>query len=772
MDPYTQKLIESFQLASKERKLEVLLEVGRVQDDALLQFLINSLSDENWIVRKTASDLIFSYQEKAIPALSAALNSYSEDIQHWSLQVLTRLGNKGAPAILRALKSSNHDVRYFACMALGEIREPQGIPALLKSLGDEKWPVRKAASDALVKYGDEVIPAIEQIMTKTPDEDVRFWAIKSLGKLGAKAQKILLETLRTGSKQLRYVIAAALGESGDKRVIKVLIESLADPDWTIRKSAMQALSEIGDNAIDQLIESLIEPNEDIRDGCLTALVRIGDRALNRLFDDIESIDNNQRYLIRKGMVKLGSKVVEPLIRLFHARKPEVMAFAAASLGEIGNPKAVPVLIEGLSDNSWNVRQSCAYALTEIGEKGVDRIAEALSSPNDDVRYWVTRILESIGEPGMPYLVKALSDKNKNIRFFAAKALGTSTNSAVVRDLIKSLADPSWSVRKIASESICKLEIISIEQLLRNMSNDNEDIRYWIGQILEKTGKMHLDQIHESIRNGDTELRLCACQALGMIGDPASTDNLISALRDDSEWVRTYAAISLGKIGDPRAVIPLIKSLADRNTEVHRNIVKAFQKLGSKVFETIKKSIESEDPMLRRNSAIALGEMHEEKGVDLLVILMEDPDDKVRQSAAEALGKFPGLKAHTMLSEALKDRSYSVRAAAMIALAEHGKPEGINILMDHLTRCKDEKEIRTVRRQLVVIAQKTPLVFIELFKHEMAAWKTMAAEALCGAGLAILPALAEAATSTDETTVFWCQKVIKKIRNPQEPLSDA
>ena len=146
---------------------------------------------------------------------------------------------------MRALKSSNHDVRYFACEALGELREPLGIQALLKALGDEKWPVRKAASDALVKYGEQVIPHVYQVMNRTTDEDIRFWAIKSLGKLGAKAQGILLEALRSGDKQLRYVIAAALGESGDKRVIKVLIESLGDPDWTIRKSATQALSEIG-----------------------------------------------------------------------------------------------------------------------------------------------------------------------------------------------------------------------------------------------------------------------------------------------------------------------------------------------------------------------------------------------------------------------------------------------------------------------------------------------------------------------------------------------
>ena len=772
MDPYSQKLIESFQRSTKERKLELLLEISRVRDEAVLQFLINTLGDEHWIVRKTAADYIFSSQEAALPWLSAALNSYNEDIQHWALQVLARMGSKGTPSILRSLKSANPDVRYFACMALGEIRELQGIPPLLKALSDEKWAVRKAASEALVKFGEEVIPMVEQLVTRSTDEDARFWAIKSLGKLGPKAQKILLEALRTGDKQLRYVIAAALGESGDRRVIKVLIDSLADPDWTIRKSAMQALSEIGENAMDLMIESLKDPNEDIRDGCLGAMVRCGDKAWTRLFAFVETVDDNQRFVIRKGLTKLGTRVVEPLVKLFKTGKAEILSFSAATLGEIGSPKAVPVLIEGLSNDDWNVRRSCAYALGEIGEKGVDKIAEALTSPNDDVRYWVTRILESVGEAGMTYLVKALSDKNKNIRFFAAKALGASNNPEVMRDLIHALADSSWSVRKAAFGSLCKLENLSIDQLLRNMSNDNEDIRFWVGKVIEEAGRSNLDSIHDCLRNGNPELRLCACQALGAIANPASTDILIDALRDENEWVRIYSAISLGSIGDIRAVIPLIKGLSDRNSEVHKNISLAFKKLGPRVFDTLEKSVESDDRVLRRNSAIALGEMREERGVDLLILLLEDPDDKVRQAAAEALGRFSGLKAQAVLVKGIHDQSYIVRAAALEAIGEHARPDGIAILTEHLGKTKDERELRVTRRQLAVMAQKIPLSFVELFKNESAAIRTIAAEALSGAGLAIIQILTEAMVGKDETTVFWCQKVIKKVRNPQEPISDA
>ena len=247
MDSNNQRYIDLFPTSSKDKKLELLSKLAESKDPSILQFLISCLSDENWPVRKSAAEIIKSFGEMVIPALSAALNSYNVDVQHWSVQILGDLGSKGFPAILRATKNPNDEIRFFACAAIGNSKVPQGVTPLLRALGDPKWRVRKSASDALVKYGEPVIAPLQQVLKITNDEDIKFWTIKTLGKLGPKAQRFLLEALRTGDKQTRYVIAAALGESGDKRVIRVLIESLADPDWTIRKSATMALAEICKN---------------------------------------------------------------------------------------------------------------------------------------------------------------------------------------------------------------------------------------------------------------------------------------------------------------------------------------------------------------------------------------------------------------------------------------------------------------------------------------------------------------------------------------------
>ena len=771
MESNCQHYINMFPTASKEKKLDLLNKISEYKDVNSIQFLISCLSDEYWPVRKSAANILKDFGEIVIPPLAAALNSYDVDVQHWSIQILGDLGPKGFPAILRATKNPNAEIRFFACSAIGNLKVPQGVTPLLRALGDPKWRVRKSASDALVKYGEPVIAPLQQVLNITNDEDIRFWTIKTLGKLGPKAQRFLLEALRSGDKQTRYVIAAALGESGDKRVIKVLIESLADPDWTIRKSATMALAEIGDNAIDLMFEYLRGPNEEIRDGCLRALVKAGNDSLQRLFDEVINMDDNHRYLIRKSMVKIGARIVEPLMRLFKLNNPEIRAFAASTLGEIGNPRAVPVLVEGLSDKDWNVRRSCAYALTEIGERGVDKIAEALKSSNDDVRYWVTRILESIGEPGVPYLEKALRDTNKEIRFFSAKALGSAFDSSVTKSLILALADEVWSVRKAAAESLCKLDNLPIEEVMRFLSSDNEDIRYWVNHVIKEVGHKYVGKIVEAMRRGDAELRLFACQAAGLIeNEPELIDALIVSLKDDSEWVRIYAAISLGRSGDERSIVPLIRCFSDRNTEVHRNVVHSFEKMGKKVHKELIKCIESEDPDLRKNSALALGEMHDAEGLDHIIMLLEDSDVSVRAVAAESLSSFPCNKTRAVLNHALGDSEKKVRLSAIKAIGNLGAEEDALALMIFAAKQKEGPETKAIHRILGDMAINNPDLFIEMFKNEQMAIKNMAYESLVTAGIEALPRLTiVAAESKDDTQVQWCKKTIKQIKMPKESM---
>lgn len=766
---YSNKYYELFTNANKDQKHQYLDEIEkRPANEELIPFLIDCLADQTWSIRKHSAKILQNYGDKAFLPLSNSLNSRNPDVQHWSLHILGNLGSKAYPSILRAMKSSNDEIRYFACILIGEKKISQGISLLLKALGDEKWRVRKAASDALVNFGDEIVPQLEQIMKVTNDRDIIFWTIKTLGKLGSAARKFLLEALKSGNKQQKYLIAAALGESGDVRVIKVLIESLADHDWSIRKAATLALGEIGEKATDLMLQYLASENPEIRDGCIRALSKSGESSLRRMFEEIIKMDENKRYLVRGSMVKIGSPLTDPLLKAFDTQVPEMLTFAAAALGEIGSPRAVPVLIKGLANPDWNVRRTCAYALTEIGEKGVDKIAEALKSDNEDARYWVTKILESIGDAGAPYLAKALKDPSREIRFFAAKSLGKTMTPDIAKTMLHVLDDPVWSVRKAAAESLIKADNLPLKEMLHHISSDNENIAYWFKRIISESGHKYVRDIIEALRRGDSELRIYAAQAAGLISAPDITTALILALNDDSEWVRIYAAISLGNTGDERAIIPLIKCFSDRNKEVHRTVLSIFEKIGPKVQEELKNALASDNPELKSNAVLALAYMKEPSALDEILLLSQDNNPTVRLTAIEALGSYPSFKTRAILADLLRDNDRKIRIKTARAFAALGQEEDVLTLIQHAATAKAQGEAQTIQNILAAMARQNPNLFANLMISEQSRVQAAAFNALVSAGLDILPRLTQITMeSQNDKLAEACRKVITEIKQPRE-----
>jgi HEAT repeat protein len=71
--------------------------------------------------------------------------------------------------------------------------------------------------------------------------------------------------------------------------------------------------------------------------------------------------------------------------------------AAERLGEIGDARAIPALIEALRDKNLLVRMAAARALGEIGDAGaVPALIEALRDESDSVQLDAAVALNNIG----------------------------------------------------------------------------------------------------------------------------------------------------------------------------------------------------------------------------------------------------------------------------------------------------------------------------------------------------------------------------------------
>jgi HEAT repeat protein len=78
---------------------------------------------------------------------------------------------------------------------------------------------------------------------------------------------------------------------------------------------------------------------------------------------------------------------------------------------------------------------------------------------------------------------------------------------------------------------------------------------------------------------------------------------------------------------------------------------------------------SRDAGLREDAARAIGEIEDDRGVERLVELLEDPAVAVRLAAIWALGEIGGQDAQEALTYCLEDKQETVREAAEAALTE-------------------------------------------------------------------------------------------------------
>ena len=131
-----------------------------------------------------------------------------------------------------------------------------------------------------------------------------------------------------------------------------------------------------------------------------------------------------------------------------------------------------------------------------------------------------------------------------------------------------------------------------------------------------------------LENGRTRARRAAANALITMPDPRSAEPLVRALRADDPLLRLNAALALGELRGPRR-------------EYHE------------IVEPLTDALRDESAPVRAMAASALGRRKEPRAVAALASLLEDRSELVRMTAAAVLRDFDDPRA----VEALTSRGF-------------------------------------------------------------------------------------------------------------------
>ena len=183
---------------------------------------------------------------------------------------------------LRDLLEAEMDIKRLAVSELGKLGSKHAGPVLKEALSIDNHELQAEIINSLIQIEDgDVFPICKRFLTH-PYAAVRAACVRGLYKVGkGEAAPQLIEALKDDNVEVRNSSAMFLGWVESKEAIPALLQiAAADSDLRVRKSAIQALENIRDQAaVLPIIRLLNDESKDIRDRVLVALERITGEAL-------------------------------------------------------------------------------------------------------------------------------------------------------------------------------------------------------------------------------------------------------------------------------------------------------------------------------------------------------------------------------------------------------------------------------------------------------------------------------------------------------------
>ncbi len=592
--------------------------------------------------------------------VEAVRNARSWRARAGAAHALGALGETSAAIpLVEAMRDSreDRDVKLACAEALGRINDADVIPLLCEQLGNvDEWSSPRIAA-ILTGFGAQATEPLLGVLDHGESLNARVWAAQILGKSAArKAVPALRDRLHDRSEQMRLSAANALGEIGDVRAVRSLIDvSLRDPTPAVRAQAAQALGKLGDpEALPILVTALGDPEYWMRFRALEAIEQLKP-------DNIEMIE-----------LALGDT------------SPEVRRRAALALERLG------LLDEAFSalasdDNAASIARE---RLTAVGRAGLsERFVRHLNDESPMIRRNTAEILGEVGDSNHAAELEArLKDDDADVRRAATRALGSLAVESTVPSLIALLYESDSELADSAVSALRRFpgrQLAPFAELLGEaLGAESDRTRVRAATVLQDVPGDEVDDwlLVRGIGDRFVEVRLAAVHALGERHCEPAVEAIGGLLADPYEPLRVEAARALSAIGGSRAVDLLLARMARAGRSQREAICRGIAALG---FDELGGALDillgDGDVNARIGATWVLGNTGVAEAVPLLAALAIDSESRVRSSAAGALSKIPGGESFKVQRSCHDDPNQFVRAAVVNAIGARGSEADLEIL---------------------------------------------------------------------------------------------
>lgn len=309
-------------------------------EDQSLQMLANTFqTNPDLSVKMAVADGLGEIGDRKAVEILAHLYYHGEMLdRRFIINALSSATDPSAIVVLSdAARQSDPTLRMAALKGLGRLGNPNAKPLLRMALAKAPIFERVTAAQALLLLGDNSgVELLHATLNDHSDGNARAMAAVALGYAhDSAAVPMLRQALTDQNIDVRIGAAAALTHYGDSGGVAYLRGAIRDPDQVTRRHAAQLFDDIDfDSGHPILVEALSSPDSDVQ---LAAIKTLGTAG--------------------------GDREVELLGGLLRANKdPITRADIAWSLGRIGSPNGIEMLLAMVQENDPAVRYTAADGL--------------------------------------------------------------------------------------------------------------------------------------------------------------------------------------------------------------------------------------------------------------------------------------------------------------------------------------------------------------------------------------------------------------------------
>jgi len=444
------------------------------------------------------------------------------------------------------------------------------------------------------------------------------------------------------------------------REVDPLIQSLNDPEESVRLKAIEALVFIDDNrAVEPLMACLNNDKESVAAAAAEALGKFRDpRAIEPLLMKIGPAYNPLTNAARNAVDQYPDK--EPaaavLRRLWETGSDDDRLTCIKISGRLGPAYPVLSYLLAAADASWfQMRAAAIRSLVHFHQKeAVATLAKKLKDPDARIRFDAARTLGFWDDPEVvQMLLEALGDQSPQVRAEVIDCLSRlKNNTGLIGHISPALKDPVWTVRLAAVKGLQRINHPkTISTLQKALKDSHPEVRLQGVKILKYSRTPWAVALFlKALRHADRPKSLLALHNMDFI-------------RDESiAWYKIDLK-DTGKSGAGAMDIPRLRSLAIR---------------------TWRRFLRDKSFKIRLWAVKELKQIKGRKATKYLCKALGDPNPRVRREAADVAHVYDAMRQLRILAKALASLDNHIRLAA-VQVVEDGRFDPAHPLARHYIR---------------------------------------------------------------------------------------